>query len=243
MRHVTTMTIFDVEHYTDEERARIIESYPEDVREARAYGIPTLGEGRVFPIAEDRIKVEAFPIPRHWPQIIGLDIGWDHPTAASRIAWDRDDDVVYVTACYRRSKEVPAIHAAAIKPWGSWIPVAWPADALQTGKGDGRVIKELYVDAGLKMLAEHATHAEGGVSVEAGCMEMLERMQTGRLKVFRHLEDWLEEFRLYHRKNGRIVDERDDLMASTRYGHMMLRNAVVQPKPAVYRPANVGMVY
>ncbi len=30
-------------------------------------------------------------------------------------------------------------------------------------------------------------------------MDMLDRMQTGRFKVFRHLNDWFEEFRLYHR--------------------------------------------
>jgi hypothetical protein len=34
------------------------------------------------------------------------------------------------------------------------------------------------------MLAEHATHEDGGNGVEAGVMEMLDRMQTGRLKVF-----------------------------------------------------------
>jgi hypothetical protein len=243
MRHVTTMTIFDVDHYTDDERARIIASYPEHVREARAYGIPTLGEGRVFPVAQDRIKVEAFAIPKHWPQIIGLDFGWDHPTAAARLAWDRDGDVLYVTGTYRRSNEVPVIHAAAIKPWGSWIPVAWPADGLQTGKGDGKVLKESYAEHGLNLIAEHATHEEGGVSVEAGCIEMLERMQTGRLKVFSHLEDWFEEFRLYHRKGGRIVDERDDLMSATRYGHMMLRFAEVQPRPVTHRAANVGMIF
>ena len=42
-------------------------------------------------------------------------------------------------------------------------------------------------------------------------MEMLERMQTGRLKVFSHLQDWWQEFRLYHRKDSLIVKERDDL--------------------------------
>ena len=34
---------------------------------------------------------------------------------------------------------------------------------------------------------------------------MLERMQTGLLKVFRHLTDWLKEFRLYHRDAGKVV--------------------------------------
>jgi hypothetical protein len=60
---------------------------------------------------------------------------------------------------------------------------------------------------------------------------------------FDHLSDWLEEFRLYRRKNGRIVDERDDLMAATRYGHMMLLLARTKPLPTIRRPINVGMIY
>ena len=47
----------------------------------------------------------------------------------------------------------------------------------------------------------------------------------GKLKVFKHLNDWFEEFRLYHRKDGKVVKEGDDLMAATRYGIMMLRFA------------------
>jgi len=54
---------------------------------------------------------------------------------------------------------------------------------------------------------------------------MLERMQTGRWKVFRHLEDWFQEFRLYHRKEGRVVKLADDLLSASRYAMMMLRHA------------------
>ena len=43
--------------------------------------------------------------------------------------------------------------------------------------------------------------------------------------MFRHLNDWWEEFRLYHRKDGKVVKEGDDLMAATRYALMMLRHA------------------
>ena len=39
-----------------------------------------------------------------------------------------------------------------------------------------------------------------------GLLMMLERMQTGRLKVFAHLADWFEEFRLYHRDDGKVVE-------------------------------------
>jgi len=50
-------------------------------------------------------------------------------------------------------------------------------------------------------------------------------METGRFKVFRGLNDWWDEFMLYHRKDGKVVKEADDLMAATRYGVMMLRYA------------------
>ena len=53
----------------------------------------------------------------------------------------------------------------------------------------------------------------------------MERMKTSRLKVYDHLNDWFEEFRLYHRRDGRVVKEGDDLMAATRYALMMLRHA------------------
>jgi len=53
----------------------------------------------------------------------------------------------------------------------------------------------------------------------------LNRMQSGRFKVFKHLNDWFEEFRLYHRKDGKVVKEGDDLMCATRYALMMLRHA------------------
>jgi hypothetical protein len=56
-------------------------------------------------------------------------------------------------------------------------------------------------------------------------MDMLTRMEGGRFKVFKHLNDWWEEFRLYHRKGGRVHKEGDDLMSATRYAVMMLRYA------------------
>ena len=61
-------------------------------------------------------------------------------------------------------------------------------------------------------------------------MDMLDRMQTGRWKVFSHLHEWLDEFRYYHRKVGVIVKERDDLLSASRVGLMMLRYADFPPK-------------
>ena len=75
------------------------------------------------------------------------------------------------------------------------------------------------------MLHEHSQFEDGSVSVEAGIQDMLIRMESGRFKVFKHLTDWFDEYRLYHRKDGRVHKEGDDLMSATRYAVMMLRHA------------------
>ena len=224
-RHVVSMTIDDVDHYTKEERDRIIASYPSHEREARAKGIPTMGSGRVFPVSEEAIRIESMAIPKEWVQINGLDFGWDHPFAAVNIAWDRDADCIYVAKGYRQKEATPILHAASIKAWGAWVPCSWPHDGYQHDKGSGNQLADQYREQGLNMLPEHATHAKGGIGVEAGLMDMLDRMQTGRFKVFSHLTEWWDEFRLYHRADGKLVKERDDLMSATRYAIMMLRFA------------------
>jgi len=203
---------------------------------SRNKGIPSLGSGRVFPISEEVILCDPLPIPNHWYQIVGVDFGWEHPFAATRNAWDKDNDVWYVTASYREAKATPPIHAAAIRPWGDWMPCSWPHDGLQHDKGSGNELAAHYKTHGLKMLSEHATHKAGGMGLEAGITEMLERMQTGRFRVFRGQEQWMEEFRYYRREDGLIVKARDDLISSTRYALMMRRFARQSPSTQRWKP-------
>lgn len=226
------MTIEDALHISAESRARIIASYPEHEREARTRGVPILGSGRVYPFPRSLLSCEPFPIPRHWARIGGMDIGWDHPTAAVLLAHDRDADIVYLTECYKARETTVAVHAGALLPWGAALPWAWPHDAFQHDKGSGEQIAHLYRQHGLTMLPEHAQFADDrGTGVEAGIFEMVDRMQTGRLKVFEHLHEWFEEFELYHRQDGKVVKERDDALSATRYGLMMLRYAKAGPQP------------
>lgn len=235
-RIVIQAGIEDAGHFTAEQREKIIASYPSYERDARTKGIPQLGSGRVFPIDEDEVRCEPLAIPAHWPHVGGLDFGWDHPSAAVRMVWDRDNDCLYVTATHRQRQQTPALFAASIRPWGTWLPWSWPHDGLQHDKGSGEQLAKQYRDQGLAMLPVRATFEDGTNGVEAGVAEMYDRMQTGRLKVFTTLNDWWEEFRLYHRKEGLIVKMNDDLMAATRYAMMMRRCALTQftsvtPKP------------
>jgi phage terminase large subunit-like protein len=229
-RYKVVMTIDDVEHYSDDEKKTIIASYPAHEAEARVKGIPVLGSGRVFPVAEETIAIEQRDFPPHWGRIGGMDFGWTHAFAGVELVWDRDSDVVYVSRTHRLREASPIIHAATLRTWGKELRWAWPRDGnRETLEGAGVALAAQYRDQGLNLLGEFSHYVEGtgqkSVSVEAGLMDMLNRMQSGRFKVFKHLNDWWEEFRLYHRKDGKVVKEGDDLMCATRYALMMLRHA------------------
>jgi len=109
-RHVTFMTIDDAAHYSPAERAAIVAAYPAHEREARAKGIPVLGSGRIFPVAEELIACEPFRLPRYWPRLGALDFGWDHPSAAVELAWDTEAAVIYVTNTHQPSQDVRGMH-------------------------------------------------------------------------------------------------------------------------------------
>lgn len=223
------MTIEDALHIAPERRAAIIASFAPHERDARARGIPVLGSGRVFPVEQAQIVEAALAeIPEHWPRLCGLDFGWDHPAAMVWAAWDRDTDTVHIYDAVRVREQTPVMHASSIKARGAWIPVAWPHDGLNTEKGSGEELAKLYKVEGVAMLPRQASWPDGGNSVERGLLEMLKRMQTGRLRVAAHLTEWFEEFMLYHRKGGKLMKEGEDLMSATRYLLMMLRHAKVE---------------
>ena len=117
------------------------------------------------------------------------------------------------------------MHAAALRSWGKNIPWAWPHDGLQHDKGSGVQLKEQYRMQGLNMLEERAMFEDGSNGVEAGIADMQVRMETGRFKVFSHLTDFFGEYRMYHRKDGKIVKEYDDILSACRYAIMCIRFA------------------
>jgi hypothetical protein len=118
---------------------------------------------------------------------------------------------MYLIAEHYRGQSEPSIHAEAVKAKGKWIPgVIDPASRGRT-QVDGRQLLQTYIDLGLDI-----DIAFNGV--ESGLYEVWQRLSTGRLKVFKSLENWLYEFRLYRRdEKGHIVKSNDHLMDATRY--------------------------
>ncbi len=159
---------------------------------------------------ESEVTIKDFEIPPHWPRGYGFDVGWNK-TAAIWGALDRDTDTLYLYSEYYKGRAEPVIHAAGIRGRGPWIPGRIDPAARGRGQRDGEQLMKDYVDLGLKI--EPAINA-----VEAGIYKVWTRLSTGKLKVFRSLENWLGEYRIYRRdEKGHIVKANDHLMDSTRY--------------------------
>lgn len=219
----------DAPHINEETKKQLLSVYSPHEREMRARGIPVFGSGQVFPFPEDVITCEPFPIPDHYARICGLDFGFDHPTAAIWIAWDRESDTVYVYDEHYLSKQTAVVHAAAINSRPRWIPVVYPHDGLQHDKGSGIQLAQQYRAQGVNMTAEHFKNpialgenssGKGSNSIEVGIMEMYQMFEQGRLKIFSTCRNWLQEYREYHRKDGKIVPIKDDAISASRYAIM-----------------------
>jgi phage terminase large subunit-like protein len=222
---MVTATWDDAPHLSPETRADLFSSIPAYQRDARTKGIPQLGSGAIYAIADEDILVKPFEIPNHWPRAYGLDVGWNK-TAAIWAARDNETGVIYLYSEHYMGKEEPIVHTEAIKGRGVWIPgVIDPASKGRSQK-DGTQLIELYRQAGLVL-----TPADN--AVEAGIYACDQLMHAGKLKVFNSLSNLYSELRVYRRdKDGRVVKERDHAMDAMRYLVMSGRDRMrTKPEP------------
>ena len=222
-------------------RAQLLAALKPHERDMRSKGIPMMGSGLIYPVSDDLIKVDPFEIPPWWPRISGIDFGgFEHPFAAAFLAWDRDNDVIYVYKTYKNMGALP-IHGQALKQHShGWIPIAWPHDVGHADKKSGiPLAEEMRRDYDLNMLprvfsnppAPGQKEGQGGQGVEVGLWNILTAMETGKFKVFSTESEWFREKGIYHRKEGKIVKRMDDVMDATRYAYQSLRFADIQPIP------------
>lgn len=204
----------DANHLSDKEIAVLEQSIPAHMLEARSKGIPSIGEGKVYPVAESSIVVPRFEIPEHFERVYGIDFGWKDPTAAIFGAIDPDTRIMYLYAEYKQAELTPISHAHNLYDMGAdWITgVGDPFGGVQRGQADGVKMIDRFNEAGLTIELADRNSKMSGIATT------LELMLGGKLKVFDDLNMWLSEFRMYgYDKNGKPQDKNDHLMDATRY--------------------------
>jgi phage terminase large subunit-like protein len=237
-RCIIMATWDDAPHLDEAAKAELWKSLPPFQRDARSKGIPQLGAGAIYPVPESDLLVAAFPIPAHWPQGYGMDVGWNN-TAAVWGALDRQTDTLYLCHEYKRSQAEPSVHVHGIKAPGDWMPGFIDPASRGRSQRDGQQLLNDYRQLGLKLQL-----ADNGV--ESGLYSVWNRMSTGRLKVFNSMQRWLTEFRLYRRdEKGRVVKDNDHLMDSMRYLESRITQMIVKPlaKASNAAPARTGIVW
>ncbi len=205
----------DVPHLTSERKKQLLATIPPHLRDVKTKGVPYLGAGAIYPILEDEFVVDPIKLQPWWPRGYSFDPGWNR-TAALWGALNPETDVLYIYDEYYRGQAEAEIHAAAIKNRGEWMVGIADPHGSRAGRGiNAESFFEAYDRLGLQLILSHPA---GPGSVEIGIQEVYSRLSTGRLKIFRTLQNWLFEYRIYRRDdNGRVVTEHNHLMDCTRY--------------------------
>lgn len=207
---ITSMTWDDVPHLTEKMKDSLWATIAPHLRDARKKGIPAVGAGLIYPVSEDDYVCDPFPIPDNWAKVYGFDVGWNR-TAALFAAIDPNTDVMYIYSEHYQGQAEPAIHAAAIKSRGEWMPGVVDPAARGRSQIDGRKLLTEYRNNGLDLyLANNAR--------ETGLLKFWQALTTGKVKVFRTLQHFFKEIRLYRRDDeGQVVKKDDHLMDAGRY--------------------------
>lgn len=230
-KYAVSFDMDDVPHFTDAEKKAFFDSLPPYQREAKFYGRPSAGSGVVYPIYEGDVQ---FKISRTLPDILwyrayAMDPGWAK-TAVVWGAYNPTTDIWYIYDCYLRGQQNAEIHASAIRSRGEWmLGVIDKAANRNDSLTSKEITLETYQKLGLNLCLSRA-----GKEVEAGIIDVWNRLSTGRLLIASHLDLIFKELRLYRRDDkGQIVTNRGkdgtghDLLDCIRYivrqGHEVMR--------------------
>lgn len=214
----------DAQHLDEEQKKNMLSNMLPAEIEARTKGMPSIGSGMVYPVLEEAITCNPFPIPDHYARIVGMDFGWTDPTALVFGALDRDTGTLYVTFEYSASGKTPDSHLADLQTMNAaeslwWASVMGDPAGQASSQKDGEALFSIYSEKGLNLYKANNERS-------AGILKCLQMMMDGRLKIFRHNQKLLNEIRTYsYNDKGKINDGNDHLLDAMRYMVMGIENA------------------
>lgn len=233
-RVIVTCSWDEIPHLTEEWKRNTLANTAMYLRDSVRTGIPSRGQGAVYPTMEKDFVIDPIPLAAHWLRIWGMDGGY-HNTAALWAAYDRDAGVAYVVCDYKAGGEGTdvGIHAtrfmARNRAFG-FEKMPGVGDASAISQLDGKKMIDEYRKYGLELRL--ATK-----SVDTGIAKVLSWLNDGKLKVFSTCEKLLDEYRSYSYKmddegkpTNSIVKINDHIMDVIRYIIMDIEKVAALPK-------------
>jgi hypothetical protein len=206
-RYYIQATWDDNPHLSEETKTQLRSSLKPHELEAREKGIPSVGSGLIYQVSESEFLIDPIEIKPHWACVFGMDVGFFAPTAVVFLAWDKDNDIIYAYKEYSVSERTAAQHASTLMMMGcDWIQGICDPAVNQGSQRDGERLIDDYAKAGLYL-------NKGKYAKELAIDTILDRIRTGRFKVFNTLKKFMDEWRMYSRDDkGKIIKGRDHLM-------------------------------
>ena len=138
---------------SDIEDAKRDYSYDYD---ARVYGMPVAGHGRIFPyhISDISYDPREVTINPSWNHLISIDIGHGHgrdPSAVIQCAFDEENDVIYVTNEAVGETNTTRELTRMIASVNHVLPVVWPSDANRSSMSSDSSVADQLRDQGVNL--------------------------------------------------------------------------------------------
>lgn len=214
--YIQRVTWWDSPLFNDKQINELLAALDEHERDLRSKGIPAVGKGAVFKIADDEIKVrDVYPLS-HWQIVAAVD--WGHvkdPTVIAIALHDPDNDTFYLYDLFYLDESEEARSPASVanilnnSPYRG-VPVIVPHDSgmkSEASESNGKLLQRLGVnvppdpfynpqDTQLRNV-KLGNNKRSGLSIETGLSEMRYLMSTGQLKVCDNCDHWFREKHSY----------------------------------------------
>lgn len=217
--YVVTSTVYEAPHMTPEAIERLEATLPQQhMKDARLRGIPSIGQGMVYPINMEELFIDSHDIPTsNMLYCMAIDFGWFN-TAVIHMAYNLETGIYYILEEYKQGEKTPEQHSQYIQLIDlqkkiSFHKICDPSKGaiIQSGANSGRHVATLFQDFGI-------TFADANNQVDSGIMKTLYAMQHGRLKISTHCVELVRELRAYsYNKKGEIKKVNDHLADCLRY--------------------------
>ena len=247
----------EANHLTEEVKQELISSMLPHEIEARTKGVPVVGTGKVFTMAEADFLRDPFEIPKHYRYVYGVD-----PATTSNGVWgavliahssDEDDDTIYIVKDYKMTNLRTSEHAKNIKamlPFRECVGMIDPAGAGENQETKVQTLHSLQREHGLNLRKKEKINNAKEITIN----NIRERIHRGKFKIFHGFKNGVkvgchnlvDEFRQYSRgEDGQIVKKNDHCLDALFYGMRGLEVGMSQEdmiQERRYRGSNQAVV-